>query len=77
MPKFNLNHWAALIFSIVGWVLGWYSIVLINVKYSNDTFPVNPTKHQWYGAGFAVGLATLSWIRYFYTLQEESEYTPP
>lgn len=73
MIKLNKNHWIGLIFSIFGWVLGWYSIVLVNVKFTDKKFPVKPTKYQWIGGIFAVGLAILSWIRYLYTLQGDED----
>tara|TARA_B100000676_G_scaffold304496_1_gene356883 strand:- start:2572 stop:2808 length:237 start_codon:yes stop_codon:yes gene_type:complete len=71
MLNLNSNHWIALIFTIISFVSGWYSIVLINVDHKDNKFPVRPTKYQWIGCGFAVGLAILSWIRFFFTLQGE------
>ena len=69
MIKLNQNHWYGLVFSIIGWVIGWYSIVLIGAEYKNKKFPITPTKNQWIGGAFAVGIAILSWFRYIYTIQ--------
>ena len=47
--KLNQNHWAALVFGIFGWVLGWYSLVLVTASISNPNeqkFPLKPTKRS-------------------------------
>ena len=34
----NQNHWAALVFTIIAWVTGWYALVLITAtNRSTDT----------------------------------------
>ena len=74
MIKLNTNHWISLIFSIIGWVVGWYSIVLISAEYNNNKFPLMPTKNQWIGGLFAVFIAILSWGRYIFTIQGDEDH---
>ena len=73
MIKINKNHWYGLFVGIVGWLFGWYSVVLIAAKYENNIFPVKPTKFQWYGCFFAVLIGILSWFRYLFTLQGDKD----
>ena len=83
-PKTNINHWASLLFGIVGWLFGWYSLVLVTartrsetvngvVKPREDKFPKKPTKLQYYGLIFALGLAVLSWLQRLYAVQGEEQ----
>ena len=73
MIELNKNHWYALFFGITGWLFGWYSLILIGVKYENNKFPVSPTKYQWYGALFAILIGIISWFRYLFTLQGDKD----
>ena len=83
-PKTNINHWASLVIGIVGWILGWYSLVLVTArtkaevisgvtKPAEDKFPKKPTNLQYYGLIFAIGLAVLSWLQRLYAVQGEDE----
>tara|TARA_R110001592_G_scaffold102969_3_gene290234 strand:- start:532 stop:795 length:264 start_codon:yes stop_codon:yes gene_type:complete len=79
----NQNHWAALVFTIMAWVTGWYALVLITAtNRSTDTrgnpidetkFPLNPTINQYYGLGFSVGIAVLVWLKNVYAIQGDEE----
>jgi amino acid permease len=74
--KLNQNHWAALVFGIFGWVLGWYSLVLVTASISNPNeqkFPLKPTTTQFYGIGFAVVIAILSWLQRLFAIQGDEE----
>ena len=66
------NHWLGLGIGIIGWILGWYSLVLVAAK-TTDPFPAKPNTYQWYGIGFAVGLAVLSWGQRFTAIQGEEQ----
>ena len=68
----NENHWAALAIGIIGWIFGWYSLVLItadNKIPEERKFPLAPTKNQWYGIGFATLIAILSWLQRLFAIQ--------
>ena len=72
--KLNDNHWAALLFTIIAWITGWYALVLITAKYGEeDTFPLKPTVNQYYGLAFSVGIATLVWLKNVYAIQGDEE----
>lgn len=72
--KLNQNHWAALGFTILAWVFGWYGLVLITAKLGReDTFPINVTTRQYYGLGFSVGIAVLVWLKNVYAIQGDRE----
>jgi len=73
MLSINKNHWYGLFFGILGWLFGWYSLVLIVTKFENDKFPVSPTKYQWYGAVFAIIIGIISWLRYLFSLQGDKD----
>ena len=77
--KLNINHYAGLVIGIIGWLLGWYSLVLITANpVLEPTFPKKPTPSQYYGIIFAVGLAVLSWFQRILSIQgeEQEEDTP-
>lgn len=68
--ELNENHWAALGFTILAWVFGWYALVLITAKLGEeDKFPVAVTPTQYYGLGFSVGIAVLVWLKNVYAIQ--------
>ena len=71
----NHNHWAALVFTIIAWVTGWYSLVLItaNSAVGETSFPLMPTKAQYYGLGFSIGIALLVWLKNMYAIQGDRE----
>ena len=76
MPlKLNENHWAALVFTVIAWVTGWYALVLITAKYGGeeDRFPLRPTVNQYYGLAFSVGIAVLVWLKNVYAIQGDKE----
>ena len=72
----NQNHWAALVFGIIGWVFGWYSLVLTTAsinKPEEQNFPLKPTATQYLGIAFAVAIAILSWLQRLYAIQGDEE----
>lgn len=72
--KLNVNHYAGLALAIVGWILGWYSLVLITADPDTETtFPKRPTPSQYYGIIFAVGIAVLSWFQRILSIQGEEQ----
>ena len=72
--KLNENHWAALAFTILAWVFGWYGLVLITAKLEKENkFPLSPTLNQYYGLGFSVGIAVLVWLKNVYAIQGDKE----
>lgn len=72
--ELNQNHWAALAFTILAWVFGWYALVLITAKLGEeDKFPVKVTSNQYYGLGFSIGIAVLVWLKNVYAIQGDKE----
>lgn len=74
--KLNQNHWAGLFFGIIGWIFGWYSLVLVTAsinKPDEQKFPLKPTTTQYYGIGFAVVIAILSWLQRLFAIQGDEE----
>ena len=72
--ELNQNHWAALAFTILAWVFGWYALVLITARLGEeDKFPVKVTTNQYYGLGFSVGIAVLVWLKNVYAIQGDKE----
>lgn len=71
--KLNVNHYAGLVIAIIGWTLGWYSLVLITAEPEENTFPKKPTPSQYYGIIFAVGIAVLSWFQRILSIQGEEQ----
>ena len=69
----NINHYMGLVFSIIGWVIGWYSLVLITAEASQNTFPKKPTNSQWYGIIFAVAIAVMGWFQRILAVQGEEQ----
>ena len=70
----NENHWAALAFTILAWVFGWYSLVLITAKLGReDKFPVTVTENQYYGLAFSIGIGVLVWLKNVYAIQGDEE----
>lgn len=71
--ELNENHWAALVFTILAWVFGWYALVLITARLGEeDTFPVAVTTNQYYGLGFSIGIAILVWLKNVYAIQGDT-----
>ena len=73
--ELNINHYMGLAVALIGWVLGWYSLVLItaNPDIKVDSFPKKPTNSQWYGIVFAIGIAVLSWFQRVLSVQGEEQ----
>ena len=72
--ELNENHWAALGFTILAWVFGWYALVLVTAKIGEeDSFPVEVTKNQYYGLGFSIGIAVMVWLKNVYAIQGDKE----
>ena len=70
----NINHYMGLVVALIGWLLGWYSLVLITADYKTErTFPKIPTSSQYYGIVFAVGIAVLSWFQRILSIQGETQ----
>lgn len=69
----NVNHYMGLLFGIVGWILGWYSLVLITSEPTETTFPKKPTNSQWYGIIFAVAIAVMGWFQRILAVQGEEQ----
>ena len=71
--ELNENHWAALAFTILAWVFGWYGLVLITARLGDeDTFPVKVTPDQYKGLGFSVFIAVLVWLKNIYAIQGDT-----
>jgi len=73
--RINNNHWAGLAYGILGWILGWYSLVLTAADYQDEkTFPLSPTSTQYVGIAFAVTIAIFSWLQRIFSIQgDETE----
>jgi|TARA_R110002126_G_scaffold61680_5_gene159389 hypothetical protein len=75
----NVNHYMGLVFAVVGWIIGWYSLVLITAD-NNDPqqkiFPKKPTNSQWYGIIFAVAIAVMGWFQRILSIQGEEQEDP-
>ena len=69
----NVNHYMGLVFAIVGWIIGWYSLVLITAEPTETTFPKKPTNSQWYGIIFAVAIAVMGWFQRILAVQGEEQ----
>lgn len=76
MLKLINSHYLSLIIGILGWILGWYGLVLTTVDV-NDTSRdklgfVKPTKTQWYGIIFAIILGVVSWAQRILAIQGDT-----
>ena len=72
--QLNQNHWAALAFTILAWIFGWYGLVLITAKLGQeDKFPVKVTTNQYYGLIFSVFIAILVWLKNVFAIQGDRE----
>ena len=81
--KLMKAHITGLILGIVGWVFGWYSLVLITVSPDSngaskeDTklngWFVNPTKLQNLGIVFAVLMGIVTWFQRVVSIQGDAE----
>ena len=69
----NVNHYMGLAFAVVGWIIGWYSLVLITAEPTETTFPKKPTNSQWYGIIFAVAIAVMGWFQRILAVQGEEQ----
>ena len=64
--RINNNHWAGLAYGILGWILGWYSLVLTAADYQDEkTFPLSPTSTQYVGNCFCYNYS------YFFLVTKE------
>jgi hypothetical protein len=64
--NFNQRRLMAILFSLAGWILGWYALILITDKVPSDGPPSlfsKPNTMQCWGlfAAITIGLAT--WLR--------------
>lgn len=72
--ELNTNHWAALVFTVVAWVTGWYALVLVTADVKTQTvFPLEPTKSQLYGLIFSVFISVLVWLKNIYAIQGDTD----
>lgn len=72
--KLNINHYMGLVIALIGWVFGWWSLVLITADpITENKFPKVPTTSQYYGIIFAVGIAVLSWFQRVLSIQGEEQ----
>ena len=69
--KLNQNHWAALIFTIIAWVTGWFALVLVTAKYgAEDKFgELKVTRNQYIGLAFSLLIAVFVWLKNVYAIQ--------
>lgn len=68
-------HWNGLVMGIIGWVLGWYSLVLITADVNNgqgDKFFIKPTTIQNWGILAAVLMGIVTWFQRLLTVQGDT-----
>lgn len=75
-------HIMALVFGIVGWIFGWYGLVLITASIKNGDNVVGngwflkPTKIQNLGIVFAILMGVVTWFQRLAAIQGDTSQQP-
>jgi len=76
MLKLINSHYLSLVVGTLGWILGWYGLILTTVDVNDTTRDsigfVKPTKTQWYGIIFAIILGVVSWGQRILAIQGDT-----
>jgi len=76
MLKLINSHYLSLVVGTLGWILGWYGLILTTVDVNDTTRDsigfVKPTKTQWYGIVFAIILGVVSWGQRILAIQGDT-----
>ena len=68
-------HLNALFMGIIGWMFGWYSLVLTTATVGNghdNLWFITPTKLQNLGVVFAILLGVVSWLQRIASIQGDT-----
>lgn len=65
--NFNRNRYIALVFMILGGILGWYSTILMTNESTNDL--PKPDDNQIFALYLGIILSILYWLRKCYNIQ--------
>ena len=76
MLKLINSHYLSLVVGTLGWILGWYGLILTTVDVNDTTRDsigfIKPTKTQWYGIIFAIILGVVSWGQRILAIQGDT-----
>jgi len=77
--NFNKRRLMAILFSLSGWILGWYALILITDKIPENASPslfTKPNAMQYWGLFAAITIGFATWLRNCLTINVSYSDSP-